>query len=153
MLLGVSSAFFSSLFAVLNGVFLKQHSATVISFYEFISGVLFISIFILCFEEGFSANFFKLSSKDFWYLFLLASVCTAYAFIAAVYVMKLISPYTVVLTYNLEPIYGILIAIMLYPESEKMSTAFYYGATIIIGTVLLNGVLKNKHAFKRKQIP
>lgn len=74
-------------------------------------------------------------------------------FIAAVYVMKLISPYTVVLTYNLEPIYGILIAIMLYPESEKMSTAFYYGATIIIGTVLLNGVLKNKHAFKRKQIP
>ncbi|GAL90150.1 hypothetical protein JCM19538_617 [Jejuia pallidilutea] len=153
ILLGVSSAFFSSLFAVLNGVFLKQHSATVISFYEFISGVLFISIFILCFEEGFSANFFKLSSKDFWYLFLLASVCTAYAFIAAVYVMKLISPYTVVLTYNLEPIYGILIAIMLYPESEKMSTAFYYGATIIIGTVLLNGVLKNKHAFKRKQIP
>ncbi|PQV49040.1 EamA-like transporter family protein [Jejuia pallidilutea] len=153
ILLGVSSAFFSSLFAVLNGVFLKQHSATVISFYEFISGVLFISIFILCFEEGFSSNFFKLSSKDFWYLFLLASVCTAYAFIAAVYVMKLISPYTVVLTYNLEPIYGILIAIMLYPESEKMSTAFYYGATIIIGTVLLNGVLKNKHAFKRKQIP
>jgi drug/metabolite transporter (DMT)-like permease len=153
ILLGVSSAFFSSLFAVLNGVFLKQHSATVISFYEFISGVLFISIFILCFEEGFSANFFKLSSKDFWYLFLLASVCTAYAFIAAVYVMKLISPYTVVLTYNLEPIYGILIAIMLYPESEKMSTAFYYGATIIIGTVLLNGVLKNRYAFKRKQIP
>lgn len=153
ILLGISSAFFSSLFAVLNGVFLKQHSATVISFYEFISGVLFISLFILFFEGGFSVDFFKLSTKDFWYLFILASVCTAYAFIASVYVMKLISPYTVVLTYNLEPIYGILIALMLYPESEKMSTAFYYGATIIIGTVLLNGVLKNRHAFKRKQIP
>ena len=152
ILLGISSAFFSSLFAVLNGVFLKQHSATVISFYEFVSGVLFISLFIIFFEGGFSAVFFKLSTKDFWYLFILASVCTAYAFIASVYVMKLISPYTVVLTYNLEPIYGILIALMLYPESEKMSAAFYYGATIIIGTVLLNGILKNKHIFKRKQI-
>jgi len=152
ILLGISSAFFSSLFAVLNGVFLKQHSATVISFYEFVSGVLFISLFIIFFEGGFSAVFFKLSTKDFWYLFILASVCTAYAFIASVYVMKLISPYTVVLTYNLEPIYGILIALMLYPESEKMSAAFYYGAAIIIGTVLLNGILKNKHLFKRKQI-
>ncbi|SEQ17318.1 EamA domain-containing membrane protein RarD [Hyunsoonleella jejuensis] len=153
IILGVSSAFFSSLFAVLNGVFLKQHSATVISFYEFISGVLFISLFILIFKGGFSSDFFNLSTRDFWFLFILASVCTAYAFIASVYVMKLISPYTVVLTYNLEPIYGIIIALLLYPESEKMSTDFYYGAFLIIGTVLLNGVLKNRHAFKRKQIP
>jgi len=151
--LGISSAFFSSLFAVLNGVFLKQHSATVISFYEFISGVLFISLFILIFKGGFSSDFFNLSTRDFWFLFILASVCTAYAFIASVYVMKLISPYTVVLTYNLEPIYGIIIALLLYPDSEKMSTDFYYGAFLIIGTVLLNGVLKNRHAFKRKQIP
>ncbi len=153
ILLGISSAFFSSLFAVLNGVFLKQHSATVISFYEFISGVLFISLFILFFKGGFSVEFFNLSARDFWFLFILASVCTAYAFIASVYVMKLISPYTVVLTYNLEPVYGILIALLLYPESEKMSTYFYYGAAIIISTVLLNGILKNKRAFKRKQIP
>lgn len=152
ILLGISSAFFSSLFAVLNGVFLKKHSATVISFYEFISGVLFISLFIVFFEGGFSADFFKLSAKDFWCLFILASVCTAYAFIAAVYVMKLISPFTVVLTYNLEPVYGIVLAIILYPESEKMSAYFYYGATIIIGTVILNGILKNKQVFKRKQI-
>lgn len=152
ILLGISSAFFSSLFAVLNGVFLKKHSATVISFYEFISGVLFISVFIFFFEGGFSLDFFNISAKDFWLLFILASICTAYAFIASVYVMKLISPYTVVLTYNLEPVYGILIALTLYPESEKMSSEFYYGAFIIIGTVLLNGILKNRHVFKRKQI-
>lgn len=150
IVLGISSAFFSSLFAVLNGVFLKQHTATVISFYEFISGVLFITLFILLFKDGFSSDFFNLSTKDFWYLFILASVCTAYAFIASVHVMRLISPYTVVLTYNLEPIYGILMALVLYPESETMSTEFYYGATIIIGTVLLNGILKNRHNFKRK---
>jgi drug/metabolite transporter (DMT)-like permease len=151
IVLGISSAFFSSLFAVLNGKFLKQHTATVISFYEFLSGVFFISIYILIFGDGFSTDFFYLSSADFGYLFILASICTAYAFIAAVYVMKLISPYTVVLTYNLEPIYGIVMAILLFPEKEKMSPSFYYGALIIITTVLLNGVLKNSRILKRKR--
>lgn len=151
ILLGISSAFFSSLFAVLNGKFLKKHTATVISFYEFLSGVFFISLYIYFFGEGFSKNFFNLSQPDFGYLFILASVCTAYAFIASVYVMKLISPYTVVLTYNLEPVYGIIMAIILFPEKEKMSTSFYYGAIIIIATVVLNGILKNDRILKRKR--
>ena len=151
IILGISSAFFSSLFAVLNGKFLKQHTATVISFYEFLSGVFFISIYILIFGDGFSTDFFNLSPSDFGYLFILASICTAYAFIAAVHVMKLISPYTVVLTYNLEPIYGIVMAILLFPEKEKMSPSFYYGALIIIATVLLNGLLKNSRILKRKR--
>ncbi|WP_295984251.1 DMT family transporter [uncultured Algibacter sp.] len=150
IILGISSAFLSSLFAVLNGSFLKQHSATVISFYEFLSGVFFISIYILCFGEGFSMDFFSLSQSDFGYLFILASVCTAYAFIASVYVMKMISPYTVVLSYNLEPIYGIIMALILFPEKEKMSASFYYGAIIIISVVLLNAILKNSRKLKRK---
>lgn len=149
ILLGISSAFFSSLFAVLNGSFLKIHSATVISFYEFLSGVVFISLYILCFDGGFSNEFFSTSASDFGYLFILASICTAYAFIAAVYVMKVISPYTVVLTYNLEPIYGIILAIVLFPEKEKMSMSFYYGAIIIISVVLLNALLKYTRKLKR----
>ncbi|MFV9550554.1 DMT family transporter [Algibacter sp. PT7-4] len=149
IVLGISSAFFSSLFAVLNGSFLKKHTATVISFYEFLSGVLFISIYILCFGEGFSKTFFSISLSDFWYLFILASVCTAYAFIASIYIMKSISPYTVVLTYNLEPIYGIIMAIMLFPEKEKMTASFYYGAIIIISVVLLNAILKNSKKLKK----
>ncbi|NMH86433.1 DMT family transporter [Flavivirga algicola] len=150
IILGISSAFFSSLFAVLNGRFLKQHTATVISFYEFLSGVLFISIYILFFGTGFSSDFFNLSISDFSYLFILASICTAYAFIASVYVMKLISPYTVVLTYNLEPVYGIIMAIIWFPEKEQMGTSFYYGALVIIATVILNGILKNTRKLKRK---
>ncbi|WP_317048429.1 DMT family transporter [Confluentibacter sediminis] len=150
IVLGILAAFFSSLFAVLNGDFLKQHTATVISFYEFISGVIFITLFILIFEDGFSWYFFDISTVDFWYLFILGSICTAYAFIAAIYVMRHISPYTVVLTYNLEPIYGIMMAIILFPEKEKMSPTFYYGASIIIVTVLLNAVLKNMRRLKRK---
>ncbi|TWO30757.1 DMT family transporter [Seonamhaeicola sediminis] len=150
IILGILSAFFSSLFAVLNGSFLRQHTATVISFYEFLSGVFFITLFLIFSTDGFSQEFFNLSRMDFIYLFILASVCTAYAFIASVYVMKLISPYTVVLTYNLEPIYGILMAILLFPEKEKMSNSFYYGAIIIIVTVLLNGILKNSKKLKSK---
>lgn len=152
IVLGILSAFFSSLFAVLNGKFLEKHSATKISFYEFISGVLFITLFIYLFGGGFSLDYFSLSFNDFSYLFILASICTAYAFIASVYVMKEISPYTVVLTYNLEPIYGIILALILFPESEKMSSNFYYGAILILLTVLLNGILKNIKTLKTKPL-
>lgn len=149
IVLGIISAFLSSLFAVLNGSFLKKHSATVISFYEFLSGVAFISLYLLCFGGGFSKPFFSITTSDFWYLFILASVCTAYAFIASVHVMKVISPYTVVLTYNLEPLYGIVMAVLLFPEKEKMSAAFYYGASIIIAVVLLNALLKSNRKINR----
>jgi drug/metabolite transporter (DMT)-like permease len=151
ILLGISSAFFSSLFAVMNGKFLESHSATVISFYEFISGVVCISLFLLVSGRGFNAEFFNISTEDFGYLFILASVCTAYAFIAAVYVMRFVSPYTVVLTYNLEPIYGIFLAIMFFPLKEKMSPNFYFGASIIISVVIINGMLKNSKAFKKRR--
>ncbi|SEA69572.1 DMT family transporter [Bizionia paragorgiae] len=151
IVLGILSAFLSSLFAVLNGKFLESHSATKISFYEFLSGVLFISLFIYFFGNGFTANHFNISMSDWSYLIILASVCTAYAFIASVHVMRYISPYTVVLTYNLEPIYGIILALMLFPDSEKMSTSFYFGAAIILGTVLLNGIIKNIKYIKRKR--
>ena len=69
MLLGVLSAFLSSLFAVLNGKFLEEHSATKISFYEFLSGVAFISVILFCRDNGFSAEFFQISMSDFGYLF------------------------------------------------------------------------------------
>ncbi len=152
MILGIISAFLSSLFAVLNGKFLEEHSATKISFYEFISGVFFISVFILIFGEGFNVNHFNISLSDGLWLFLLASVCTAYAFIASVYVMRFISPYTVVLTYNLEPIYGIILALIIFPESETMSPSFYIGAFIILSVVLLNGILKNWKKIKKNKI-
>lgn len=143
ILIGISSALFSTLFAVINGKFIKKHNATVISFYEFISGVAFISIF-LAFRGEFSYEFFQLSSNDWIYLFILGSICTAYAFIGAVYVMKEISPYTVILSYNLEPIYGIAIALFLYPETETMTSNFYYGAILILGTVVLDSIIKNR---------
>ena len=141
--LGISSALFSTLFAVLNGQFVKNYKASVISFYEFVSGVLFMSIFIAFTGDGFDASYFQLSSSDWICLFILASICTAYAFIASIHVMKHITPYTLVLTYNLEPIYGIVLAVLLFPKTETMRPLFYLGAALIISTVLLNAVFKN----------
>jgi len=150
ILLGISSALFSTLFAVINGTFIEHHRATVISFYEFISGVVFLSVFILIFQGGFSTKFFILETSDWIYILILASVCTAYAFIGSVDVMRHISPYTVILTYNLEPIYGIALALILFPETETMSTQFYYGAFLVLATVLADGILKNYKSHKNQ---
>jgi drug/metabolite transporter (DMT)-like permease len=142
--LGITSALFSSIFAVINGKFVAHHNASTISFYEFISGVFFISLYIAFSNDGFDASFFKLSINDWLYLGILASVCTAYAFIASVYVMRYITPYSVVLTYNLEPIYGIFLALLFFPQTEVMPPIFYIGAALIICTVLMNALVKYK---------
>ncbi|MEF3080300.1 DMT family transporter [Winogradskyella poriferorum] len=153
IILGLLSALFSTLFAVINGRFIEKYNSTVISFYEFISGVLFLSLFIHFSGIHFNESFFTLTQIDWVYIFILASVCTAYAFIGAVEVMRYISPFTVILTYNLEPIYGIILALFLFPETEQMSSQFYFGATLIIVIVLFDALLKNNKARKRKKMP
>ncbi len=152
ILLGISSAFLSSLFAVINGRLVERSDATVISFYEFIGGVTFISVYLLFSADGFTESFFTLPTNDWIYIGILASVCTAYAFIAAVHIMTYISPFTVVLTYNLEPVYGIILALLIFGESELMSPNFYYGATLILLTVVIDAFMKNKpNLFKVKK--
>jgi len=141
MLTALTSAFLSALFAVMNSKHVKTHDATVISFYELSGGVIFFTIFLLA-TRSFSAHFFMISANDFMYLMILSSVCTAYAFIASTKVMKFLSPYTVMLTINLEPIYGIILAVLLFEEKEKMCIEFYIGALVILLTVVLNALLK-----------
>jgi drug/metabolite transporter (DMT)-like permease len=152
ILLGLLSALFSTLFAVINGRFIQRYNATVISFYEFISGVVFLTLFILLSGTSFNSEFFTLSSTDWIYICILASVCTAYAFIGAVDVMRYISPFTVILSYNLEPVYGIAIALFLFPDTEKMSPQFYIGAILVLTTVLFDAVMKNYKRRKGKSI-
>ena len=141
--LALISAFLSALFAVINSRLVQRHDATMISFYELGGGVIFFTILLLA-TQGFSADFFMLSPKNFMYMMILSSVCTAYAFIASTSVMRFLSPYTVMLTINLEPIYGIILAVLIFEEKEKMSFEFYIGALIILLTVILNGALKSR---------
>ncbi len=143
IVLALISAFLSALFAVINSKFVKEHDPTVISFYELAGGVLFFSVLLL-FGNNFNTEFFQLSTNDLLYLFILSSICTAYAFIASTAVMKFLSPYTVMLTINLEPIYGIILAVLIFDEKEKMSFDFYLGALLILFTVLLNVIIKTR---------
>ena len=143
ILFALLASFLGALFSIFNGMLVKSHNASVISFYELLFGVLFITIYVL-FTGGFDNTFFKLSGSDWTYLIILASICTAYAFIASVHVMKWISPYTVMLTTNMEPIYGILLALLILGEKEYMSPTFYLGAIIILLTVVLNGIIKTR---------
>lgn len=141
MLLALSSAFLSALFSIINSKFAKAYNPTVISFYELSGGVLFFTLLLVA-TQSFDANFFSISASDWFYLAILSSFCTAYAFIASVKVMKFLSPYTVMLTINLEPIYGIILAVIVFHEKEKMNPQFYIGALIILATVILNGIVK-----------
>lgn len=149
ILLALASSFLGALFNVLNGKFVQRYQATVISLYELGFGMLCISVYLL-FSGSFDAELFQLSNTDWILIFILASVCTAYAFIASVHVMKWISPYTVMLTINLEPVYGIVLALIILGDKENMSPQFYYGALVILVTVLANGVIKMKRERKNK---
>jgi drug/metabolite transporter (DMT)-like permease len=142
------SAFLAALFSVLNGLFVKKNDAEVISFYQLFFGVAFIT-FLLAVTGSFTVEFFILKASDWFYLILLSSVCTAYAFIVSVKVMKYLTPYTVMLTINLEPVYAIILALFIFGEKEKMNPEFYYGAFIVLFVVLLNGVIKNRGRIKK----
>lgn len=147
IVLALTSAFLSALFSVINGKFAQKHEASVITFYELLGGVGFLTLYML-FSGYFTPSFFELSLSDCIWLLVLGSICTAYAFLASVKVMKYLSPYTVMLTINLEPIYGIILAVLVFQDKEKMSPSFYVGAAIILLTVILNGIAKNYKKIK-----
>ncbi|MBF2708321.1 DMT family transporter [Flavobacterium soyangense] len=142
MMYALVSIIIGVLFTLMNGKLIEKHEPSVITFYEFLAGVFFISIYFL-FENKFSVEFFILTSNDWLLLFILSSICTAYAFTASVKVMQKLSPYTIMLTTSLEPVYGIILAFFIIGGKEKMSVEFYIGAILIVITVILNGILKH----------
>lgn len=144
ILLALCASFLGALFSIFNGKLIQDHKASVISFYELLFGMLFITVFLLL-NGNFDSSFFQLSINDWIFILILASACTAYAFIASIHVMKWISPYTLLLTINMEPVYGIILALIILGDKEYMSPSFYFGACIILITVIVNGIIKNKN--------
>jgi len=143
MILGIISAFFASLFATLNGVLIKTHDASNISLVELLTASA--AIFILLFFTGkVNSELFVLSSQDWFWITILALVATSFAFIAFTSVMKVLTPFTTSVAINLEPIYSIILAVMIFGDEEIMGTRFYIGASIIIGAVMLNTILKRQ---------
>lgn len=147
IILGLACALAGSLFSIVNSNLVKTNSATTISFYEMIGAFFWISIYILIFgklDEGFILN-----KADFIYLMILGTICTAAAYVAGVSVMKEISAFKVALVTNLEPIYGIILALLFFGKNEEMSWGFYLGAAIILGAIFLHPYFKKSIAKRR----
>lgn len=147
MLCALFSVFVGVMFTIFNGKLIQKYDSTVISLYEFFAGFFFVSIYLLI-DGRFTPAFFNVSGIDWVYILILSSICTAYAFTASVNVMKKLSPYTVMLTTNLEPVYGIFLAYFIIGDSEKMSVPFYIVSAIILATVIANGIVKNYYRKK-----
>lgn len=149
MTIALISAFLAAVFSLINGKLVQNHKPSVISFYELGVGVVFLSI-ILIIKGDWNMSLVTLSSMDWVYMLILALICTAYAFIASVKIMRVLTPYTVMLTTNLEPVYGILLAWLIFGSDEEMKPMFYVGALIILSTVIANGILKQRANIKKR---
>lgn len=145
---GLLAAICASIFSILNGKMVKKNSPTIITFYEMIGAWIGVSI-IMLFTNTFNHEML-LSSSDFFYLILLGSVCTALAYVLGVAVMKELSAFTVALTTNLEPVYGILLAMLIIGQKEQMSIGFYTGAVIILGAVFVYPVIRTRLQNRKK---
>lgn len=130
------------LFTIFNGKFTQRYDAAVIAVYELFAGFVFVTAFI-AWDGRLTKEFFHLSTQDWLLILVLSSVCTAYAFTASVNLMKKVSPYTVMLTTNLEPVYGIFLAYVIIGDSERMSLPFYIVSGVILAVVIANGVIKH----------
>ncbi len=156
MMIALCSAFLSALFSVVNGKLIKRHKPTTITAYELLGGVIGISLYMLT-AGKFSQDMFALGNcteGGFWgllggycdltLLLLLGTVCTAWAFIESVAVMKYLSPYTVVLSINMEPVYGIVLAFLFFGESERMNPLFYVGTLVILSALFTEAYVKRR---------
>ena len=142
ILVALASAVLVAWFSVYNSKLIQSYSGSKIAFYELFFAGLFLSV-ILWFNNEFSVSFFQLKNTDWIYLLILAVICTAYPFVVATNLLKKMSPFTIVLTNNLEPVYGIVLALIIFGDREMMSVPFYIGAAIILGSVLINGIVKS----------
>ncbi|MBL7936791.1 MAG: DMT family transporter [Bacteroidia bacterium] len=147
ILLGILAAFTAAIFSVLNGVLIQDQkqpiTSPVLSFIELSMALVGLSIFLL-FNGSFSMAFFSITGQDVILLTLLAAVCTVYPFIASVNLMKHLSPYTINLTVNLEGVYGIILACLIFQENKDLSITFYVGFAIILSVIFLNALLKQR---------
>jgi drug/metabolite transporter (DMT)-like permease len=151
IVLGIIAAFTSSLFGVMNGIMSHRLPPGVISFYEIGAAFVALSVFIGLTGE-FSTGFFMLDQPSVIGIILLSLVCTVFPFITSVNLAKYISPYTIVLTVNLETVYGIIWAILFFNENREVEPSFYAGVLIILLAIFLNSYLKRISDKKVQQI-
>lgn len=141
--LALLASFSAALFTVINARMVRSRGAGIISFYEMLGGAIGISLYFLFTGTPFSP-LFSMTGTDLIYLLILGLICTAFAFMASVNVMKVLSPFSVALTINMEPIYGIVLAFLIFGEEEKMSLGFYFGTLMILLALFTDVLVKRR---------
>lgn len=146
LVLSILSALLASIFTIINARLVQHHTPYTISFFQMIGAfaftVLFLPIYIPTLAENQELQLVP-TAKDWVLLIILATVCTVYAYSVAVSLMKRISPFTMNLSVNMEPIYGILMAALIFNEHEQMTGGFYAGASIILASVLIYPIFQH----------
>ena len=140
---GIIAALLATLFTLFNAKYINKVGAAKITMIEMLSGVIIISC-ILFSQQDYTVFTTRISITDLTYLIVLGTLCTAMVFVWLTEIMRHITPFSLIMAINMEPIYSILLALLIFKESELMSPSFYIGGSIIIGVIFLEGYLKNK---------
>lgn len=149
---GLTSALFAALFSVFNAKLAQSTPSHQITFYEMIIAFVFLTVVLMARGE-FTGQLFEMRLSDFLWLLFLGILCTSFAFLATIEVVKRLGAFTVSLSINLEPVYTILLAIVILNENELLGNNFYIGSVIIVLVVIANAIIKyylKAHAEKKR---
>ncbi|MEO5570009.1 MAG: DMT family transporter [Bacteroidia bacterium] len=145
IIVSLLSAFLAAVFSVINKKLVATHEPEIVTFYELSSGFLFLSL-LLPFYLHITKQHFEVPSKmDSIYLLLLSLVCTTYAFTISLNALKKINAFTMNLSVNLEPLYSIILAILIFKEYKNLNAGFFIGTSIILSAVIIH----SWYAFKK----
>lgn len=140
IILGIISSLLATLFTVINKQLLNLYSSKDLSRFELTGGWMVLSILLPIYLFIFPVESILPTTNDLIWLLILSVLCTVLAFHLSLNALKKISPFTVNLSYNLEPVYGILLAFILFREDRELDKGFYIGITLIILSVLLQSI-------------
>lgn len=147
--LGVVSAWLSARFNIVNGLLVRRGEVIRIGFYELLFVMLSAAGWLVV--QGKVPELpWMLSAHDLKYQLLLGLICTTFAFVTGIAVMKQLSPFTVVLAVNLEPVYTIAIALIIWQKGEQMHAGSYVGLALILVCLFANGLLQRRERLKQE---
>jgi len=137
ILVGLVSALFASVFTIINKRLTNQYTTQTIQTFEMLGGLGFLAIVITCINFYQQSTFTLPTQNDWFWLIILSLVCTVLANHLMLNALKNISAFTLNVSLNLEPVYGIIIAIVFFQEHKQMGKGFYIGMSLIAISVML----------------
>jgi drug/metabolite transporter (DMT)-like permease len=149
---GLVSAFLAALFSTLNKRYMADHHPVSMTFLELGTGFALITLLLPLYIHFFPETQLIPSSADWIWLLVLAVLCTSVAYVLALLALKELSAFTTNLAINLEPVYGILMAMAIFQEHRELDTGFYWGTALILSSVFIHPLAK-KWLRKRQYQP